>query len=64
MRCRLGGRVGINRPRRLPVPAHKIGEDARGRLGEGYLDGDEAKEAYKATVDSNGRFIWNQSYGE
>jgi hypothetical protein len=33
-------------------------------LGEGYLDGDEAKESYKATVDSNGKFIWTQSYGE
>lgn len=33
-------------------------------LGEGYLDGDEVKTPYKATVDENGSFIWSYGGGE
>ena len=33
-------------------------------LGTGFLDGNEFKQAYNATVDQNGTFIWKAIYGE
>ncbi len=31
-------------------------------VGKGFLDGDESNENYEATVDSDGAFVWKQSY--
>jgi hypothetical protein len=33
-------------------------------MGVGFLDGEEFKQSYKATVDQNGSFIWKATYGE